>query len=208
MGLKGNQKKGNDGKFVANPVLKPTRSLAAMTPTGDIARVGGNWYEVEAVEPPGIPAEHEINLNDITIVNEAYDVYTEDGMEVTVYPIGQWHDFPHGDGGVFRFCPHQEAFVAYNDDVDEDDGPWYAELAHIDKDGDTLKTYGYGDGGETYEEFRNSIGDAEELTARQRQCEECNDPNNCKECGFGPVGQISSEHAPQCSHYSGRSNKT
>lgn len=49
MGLKGNQKKGNDGKFVANPVAKPNRPLKD-TPIGDVARINNQWYELTPID--------------------------------------------------------------------------------------------------------------------------------------------------------------
>lgn len=63
MGLKGNQKKGDDGKFVANPVLKPARTLSSMTPSGDIARISGNWWEIETSKPHRAGDTCDIRIN-------------------------------------------------------------------------------------------------------------------------------------------------
>ncbi len=80
MGLKGNQKKGNDGKFVANPVLKPTRALSSMTPSGDIARINGNWWEVEEVAPASpkmtvMSLDGEVIVDTGVIDDNAYSAY-------------------------------------------------------------------------------------------------------------------------------------
>ncbi len=50
-GLKGNQKKGNDGKFVANPVNKPTRSLKSQTRTIRQATLQGSAGRRHTINP-------------------------------------------------------------------------------------------------------------------------------------------------------------